>query len=340
VQTLVLILSVLAIGVGFIFSYVGAFHDPRLHQDPIAVVAPQQEASMLSARLDGLAGAPLHAVPVQRESTARQQVRNDDVTAALVVDPRGQTDRLLVASGGGAALTLAVEQVLTKVDASQHRSVLSADVAPAQSSDYRGVSGFYIVIGWLIAGYFLAALLGLRAGRGASTPRRLGRRLLLLAPYSIAAGVAGMLIADTLLGALTGHFLALAGVGALLVFTAGAVTVALQELVGIAGIGIAVVLFVVLGNPSSGGAYQLPLLPGFWRAIGNAIPNGAGVDAVRRIVYFGSSGVTDRLLTIGAYGLGAIIVALAWTAYRSRRTARARRPVAVEQIPDAAPQPA
>jgi hypothetical protein len=95
---MVLILSVLAIGVGFIFSYVGAFHDPRPHQVPVAVVAPPQEASALSARLNGLAGAPLRAVPVQQESTARQQVRNDDVTAALIVDPRGRTDRLLVAS--------------------------------------------------------------------------------------------------------------------------------------------------------------------------------------------------------------------------------------------------
>jgi uncharacterized phage infection (PIP) family protein YhgE len=149
-----------------------------------------------------------------------------------------------------------------------------------------------------------------------------------------------VLIVDTLLGALTGHFLALAGVGALLVFIAGAVTVALQELIGILGIGIAVVLFVVLGNPSSGGAYQLPLLPGFWRAIGNALPNGAGVDAVRRIVYFGSNGATDRLFTIGAYGLGAVIVALAWTAYRSRRTARAHQPAAIEQMPSVAPQAA
>jgi hypothetical protein len=55
--------------------------------------------------------------------------------------------------------------------------------------------------------------------------------------------------------------------------------VSVLEAIGIVGIGVAIVLFVVLGNPSAGGAYQLPLLPGFWRTIGDTLPNGAGVLA-------------------------------------------------------------
>lgn len=103
--------------------------------------------------------------------------------------------------------------------------------------------------------------------------------------------------------------------------------VSVLEAIGIVGIGVAIVLFVVLGNPSAGGAYQLPLLLGFWRTIGDTLPNGAGVDALRSIVYFDGHGITSHLLTIAAYGLGASIAALAATTYRSR-SARTNRPAA------------
>ena len=63
------------------------------------------------------------------------------------------------------------------------------------------------------------------------------------------------------LGALTGHLIALWWLGALLVFAVGAVTLAFQTLLGVIGIGITILVFVILGNPSAGGAYQPALLP-------------------------------------------------------------------------------
>ncbi|HET9124442.1 MAG TPA: hypothetical protein VFN65_06115, partial [Solirubrobacteraceae bacterium] len=244
----------------------------------------------------------------------------DRAAAALLIDPRSSRDRLLVASGGGAALTSAVEAAVARIERAGHRTVAFHDVVPLQPGDYRGLSGFYATVGWLVSGYLLASLLGIASGARVSTVRSVGSRLLILALYSLAAGLGGSLVIDTLLGAQTGHLLALAGVGALLVFAAGAVTIALQELVGIIGIGLAILLFVVLGNPSAGGAYQLPLLPGFWRAIGDALPNGAGVDTIRRIVYFGAHGITAHLALLGGYCALATAAALGVAAARSRRT--------------------
>jgi hypothetical protein len=71
------------------------------------------------------------------------------------------------------------------------------------------------------------------------------------------------------------------------VFAVGAVTLAFQTLFGVIGIGITILVFVILGNRSAGGAYQPALLPPFWRAISSALPTGAATDTVRRIVYFG-----------------------------------------------------
>jgi ABC-type polysaccharide/polyol phosphate export permease len=77
-------------------------------------------------------------------------------------------------------------------------------------------------------------------------------------------------------------------------------------------------LFVVLGNPSAGGAYQAALLPPFWRALSSALPNGAGVDSVRRIVYFGAQGIGHDVVVTALYA----IVGAAVTIVVARRAER------------------
>ena len=111
-------------------------------------------------------------------------------------------------------------------------------------------------------------LLGVSAGARPATTRRAIFRLGALVPYAVLSGLGGAIIVDPVLGALTGHFAALWAVGALLVFAAGAVTMAFQVLFGVLGIGLTVLVFVILGNPTAGGAYQAQLLPPFWRALG------------------------------------------------------------------------
>lgn len=92
---------------------------------------------------------------------------------------------------------------------------------------------------------------------------------------------------------------------------AAAATMAVEALIGVAGIGVVVLAFVILGNPSAGGAYQTTMLPGFWRAISGWLPNGAGTDSVRRIVYFGSHGVTGHLLVLALYVVAGAGITLA-----------------------------
>ncbi|MFT3865675.1 MAG: hypothetical protein QM729_15515 [Solirubrobacterales bacterium] len=146
----------------------------------------------------------------------------------------------------------------------------------------------------------------------------MGERFGVLALYSLAAGVGGALIVGPLLGAMTGSFAGVAGVGALVVFAAGSVTIALEELIGIVGIGVAILIFVVLGNPSAGGAYQSELLPGFWRAIGDLLPNGAAVESLRRIVYYGGDGAWVHVVAIAIWCLLAVLATAMVAAYRGR----------------------
>jgi hypothetical protein len=88
---------------------------------------------------------------------------------------------------------------------------------------------------------------------------------------------------------------------------------ALQCWFDVVGIGLAVLLFVVLGNPSAGGVYPPPLLPPFWRAIGSWLPNGAGTSAARSIAYFDATNLTGPLLVLSAWavlGFAGVLVAV------------------------------
>lgn len=316
-RTFLLVLGVLFLQLAFILSYVGAFHAPKPHRIPVAVVAPAPVASQFVAGLNGVPSSPLHATVAASEAVALADIHQAKTSAALVVDSTGKADRLLVASGGGSSVVTAVEAVVGQVEAAQRRTVTTSDVVPLQSGDGRGLTGFYVVIGWIVGGYLVAALLGVAKGARPATFQRAAIRLLSMVPYAVVSGLGGALVVDQLLGALTGHLLALWGLGALLVLAAATVTMALEVLFGVLGIGITVLFFVVLGNPSAGGAYQPSLLPPFWRAISGALPNGAGTDAVRRIAYFGGHGVGLPILVIALYA--AVGTAVALVASRTRR---------------------
>lgn len=177
------------------------------------------------------------------------------------MDPAGTTDTLLVASGGGTVLSSTLQGLFTRIEAADGRTVRTVDVAPASAEDFDGLSAFYLVVGWCVGGYICAAILAISAGsRPADMPRAF-IRLATLAVYSALGGLGGAVIVGPVLGALPGSVVALWGLGTLVVFAVGAATLALQSVFGIVGIGLAILLIVVAGNPSAGGAFPLPMLP-------------------------------------------------------------------------------
>ncbi|MFH8368125.1 DUF3533 domain-containing protein [Streptomyces sp. NPDC018031] len=326
-----LVIGVLAIQLAFVTSYLGAFHRPEPHRVDLAVVAPEQTRGELVRNLDDLSGEPLDAHPVQDEAEAVHRIRHRETDAALVVDPRGTRDRLLVAGGAGASLAQAVEQVVRQVERAERRSLATTDVAPASSGDSRALSAFYLVIGWCVGGYLCAAALAISAGARPATPRRATVRLGVLALYAALSGLGGAIIAGPVLDALPGSLFALWGLGALVVFAVGAATLALQGLLGVVGIGVAILLVVVLGNPSAGGAYPYPLLPDFWRTIGPALPPGAGVWTARSIAYFQGNAVTGPLLVLAAWAAAGTLLTLLSSALRGRTH---QSPELVPRAPD------
>ncbi|NNG36712.1 DUF3533 domain-containing protein [Nakamurella sp. DB0629] len=320
-RTVLLVIGVLLLQLGFILSYVGAFHSPKPHEIPMAVVAPQQVSGQLVQQYNAAPGDPIAATAMP-EQQAREALRKGETDAVLIINPQGTQDTLLVATGGGSSVAEAVETIVQQGQATQQRTVTVQDEIPLQPGDSRGLTGFYLVIGWLVGGYLMASLLGVASGSRPANMRRAGFRLGASALYAIASGLGGALIVDQALNALTGHFMALWWLGALVVFAAATVTIAFQTLLGVVGIGVTVLIFVILGNPSAGGAYQSQLLPPFWRGISEALPNGAGTAAVRKIIYFGSHNIAGNIWVLAIWAAAGLAVTLVGAGVLQRRAHR------------------
>ncbi|MFI1396482.1 DUF3533 domain-containing protein [Streptomyces sp. NPDC020681] len=312
VRAAVLVIGVLALQLAFITSYLGAFHKPKPNEIPLAVTSPSaQHIDEALYQLSTLPGSPFDPRAVMDEASARKQLMNRDVDGVLMVDPRGTADRLLVASASGASLTQALTEAVAVTQKAQRRTVNVVDMVPGAPGDARGLSGFYLVVGWCVGGYLCAASLAISAGARPANASRALIRLGVLLLYSIAAGLLGAVIAGPVLDALPGSLPALWGLGTLVVFAVGAITLAFQGLAGVVGIGLAILLVVVLGNPSAGGAYPYPLLPTFWQVIGPALPPGAGTFAARSIVYFKGNGANGPMLVLAAWAVAGAAVTLA-----------------------------
>jgi hypothetical protein len=295
--TAALLVGVLALELVMIGSYVGALHEPRPRDVPIAVVGPAAITEPVVAALSS--SDALDPKPVPDLAAASDAIEDREVYAALV--PGSSVDRLLVASAASSAVADVLPPALRRLEPAG-RELRVVDAKPLPTDDARGLSPFYVVVGWLLGGYLGATILGLARG-GMPRSRRLAvQRLAALAAYAVVSGLLGALVVQQLVGVLEGNTLGLAAAGALVVFATGAVTAALQSLLGVAGTALAILLFVALGNPASGGPLANELLmPGPWSTVGPLLPPGAGTTLVRNVTYFGGADIAGPLLVLSAY---------------------------------------
>lgn len=107
----------------------------------------------------------------------------------------------------------------------------------------------------------------------------------------------------------------------LFVLAIGLPIAAFQVIFGIAGTVIGAILFLVIGNPASGGSSAPELLPGLWRTLSQILPPGATVTSMRDVVYFHGHGSSHALIVLAIYAvLGA---GVAMIAYKLRARGRA-----------------
>jgi hypothetical protein len=297
-------IAVFVIGAAFIASYIGGIHAPEPHRVPVAIAGPHQATGKVSAALSH--NDAFEPRPYPTLAAARRAIEHRHVYGAYAP---GQ-GRLLVTSAFGPATTDFVTGGVRKAASQVGGRLIVHDVAHGSGGDADGLVPFYLVIGWIVSAYLVAAVVGLFRGMAPLSLRDGVVRLAAFAVYSAATGAVGTLIVETGYGYLSGHPWLLTGIGAFCTFATLVATTAAEGLLGIVGTALAILAFVVLGNPSSGGPWPLPFLPHFWRAVGPYLPNWAGTEAVRDVVYFGGHGLLQPLIVFAAYAAGGVVVTL------------------------------
>ncbi|HET7036133.1 MAG TPA: hypothetical protein VFI42_10675 [Thermomicrobiaceae bacterium] len=325
-----LALGVLVLQFAFIWSYVGALHNPAPHQLPVAVVGPEA----LIQQLRAATGDTLRLVSEPNVAAAQQAIDTRRVYGAFLPSPNG--DQLTVADAAGPAAVDALTRVLTQFEKAQGRQLGIVHTHALPASDAQGLTPFYLVLGWVVGGELLAVALALIRGAWARTFELALIRLGGFALYAIAAAILGVLLVEGVFGIWHDFWLRLAALGVLIVFGTAAATAALQAAFGLVGTGLAILFFLVLGNPSSGGPFARDLLPTFWRTIGPYLPPGAGTDAVRNLLYFDAHGLARPLAVLAVYAVAGALLTLALGVLR-RRLARPRVRASLAPVPDGEP---
>jgi hypothetical protein len=259
-----------------VFAFVFPGYKPQAHHIPVGVVG--------SAAVP--AGDELDITHYESAGAARRAIEHRDVYGAIVA---GSPAQLLVAS----AASPTVAQLLRAAVP----TAAVEDVVPLDEDDPRGATINLLFLPLISVCFSVVLLLG-----------RFGFRALVLFAALGGLGVAALLAVG--LSALPGSYLALSAVLALTILAIAAPAAALHRLLGVKGIGVAAVLFLVIANPASGNATAPELLPGFWRALSGWMPPGAGGAALRNTAYFDGHAVTKPLLVLATYAVVGLAIRL------------------------------
>lgn len=290
---------VLLIGTVFVSVYLAAFHAPRPHGLRVGTTEVGTHQTQLRENLSRTVPGGFTLETYPDASAARQAVQDRSVYAAYL--GKGE---LLYGGANGAAVTSTVTTAFGPVAHAEHHALSTEDVAPAAAGDTRGLSVFYAAFGLVLAGY----LFGMTTYQLApGLPYRW--RMTSLALFGAVGGVLVAAIAGSAgFGALPGPFLPMALVVALMGVAVGATTMALLRLFGSAGVSIASILLLILGNSSSGGTMPPAFLPAWLRPLSEILPVGVGVRAIQGISRFQDDGLTRALVILPVWVLGAALV--------------------------------
>lgn len=301
----------------FVLSYGYATHAPRPHAVRVEVVGANGAAARVNALFERAVPGGFDVQSAADEEAARNDVETGKASGAIIDPPTGPVG-LLTASAGGLAMQEIVTRAATAYALVQGRPLVQADVVPLPSSDAAGVSAFFLQLGLLIPGLLVSILFYLIGRRS-----RLWARFSGAAAYALCAAALGVLVMDTVYGALTGAPAALFGIAALAAMVFVVTVAALQAAFGLPGTAIAAALLLIVGNAVNGSTVATPLLPDGYRQIAPAFPNNATVRAIKDQIYFGGQHSPKALLILSAWLVGGVLVILIadWLHLRQRRQA-------------------
>jgi hypothetical protein len=296
------VVIVLAIGSIFVSVYLAAFHAPRPHQLPVAVVGSSRTLGHVEAALDRGVPGGFSVRGYATTTDARAALEHRTAYAAWITTTGGRP-RLLYAGANGTGVTATVTGAFDAVAAAGGTRPAAYDVLPPSAGDTRGLSVFYAAFGVVLAGFLFGSMTYQIAPW---LQYRL--RMASLGIFGLAAGAVVALVAEHGFDALPGPYAGLAGVIALMAVASGIATMTLMRLFGSAGLSLATVVLLTLGNASGGGILPAAYLPGWLHPLHAVLPVGVGVRAIQGLSYFDSDGLTTGLTVLAAWTAACAIV--------------------------------
>jgi hypothetical protein len=292
-RLLIALVGVLVVVFALVGSNVAANHAPKPHHVPVGIVGTPPVVGALAGSIERHAPGAYQIHTYSSPAAAQTAILHRVIYGAFRPAP---SPLLLIASAASPAVAALLQQTVEANVHTQGPALVVRDLVPLPSSDSRGATAFSMVLSLIITGMMGSAVIYL-LGRHRPAPQRLAAMVAL----GIAVGLVAALVTNVVIGAFPGHFLAVWGVATLFYLALGIPIAAFQVLVGAGGIAIGALMFLVIGNPASGGSSAPELLPGFWRELSQLLPPGAATTAIRDVVYFHGHGMTYPLVVLSLW---------------------------------------
>ncbi|MCB2177338.1 MAG: hypothetical protein KQH57_16125 [Actinomycetales bacterium] len=285
---------------------------------PVAVVGPEPAVQQVAAALSQAEPGALAVVPMADESAARSAIESRDVAGALVLGADGVT--VLTAPGGGQSVAALLEgvgdavgtQLLAARGVQVPAPATAEVVVPGGTGDTYGV-GFPTMVLPLVMSALLIGTVTSLAVRGA------GARLVTLLVAAPLAGGIGALVAGTWLDVVPATW-GVAGVVALGVLAVSGAVTGAHAVLGRVGVAVVAPAILLLGNPLSAAATSPQMLPDGWASLGQALPPGALVQALRSVAFFDGAAAGFPLMVLALWaGCGVALVAAGRLGARRQR---------------------
>ncbi|MGW0180693.1 hypothetical protein [Nocardia sp. NPDC003345] len=288
---------------------------------PLAVAGPQ--AAMVEGRLTGQNPDAFEVVTVADAAAAREAIADREVYGAIVTG--NGAPQMLIATGASPAVAQQLTQIGQQLSGAPAAQV--EDVVPGDPDDPRGMGfgtmALPLVMAGIAGGVLLSLLIPTAAGRivGAIT-------------FGIAGGLLSMLVTQTWLSIVPGSYLMLSAVAGLVSFAVAGTVAGLATVIGRAGIGVAALTMLLIGNPFSAATSAPELLPQPWGTVGQLLPPGAAASLIRSVAFFDGAGAQKPLLVLLAWAALALVLLGVGVVRDSRRADP--EPTAAEAVPVAA----
>jgi hypothetical protein len=294
-----------------------AFHDPRPHNVPIAVVGNPGQASPLTHELHHVQAGGFALRQSDSPTRAAAAVRNRKLAAAYVA---GNSNLLYLAPAASVIRANYIQGVFTtiaiKAGTQPPRTV---DLVPLASGD-GGNATFFFVFPLMMIGLITSIVLLQLPLWG------IGRRVAAVG----AVGALGALVAYLTVDAL--H--ALPTKPLLFVYAFLLTQVYGQLMVGAAPLlkqyflPVSLTLALIFSVPSSGGTVPPDFLPMLFRDLSYVLPLAQGVKVTRGVAYFHDNGIAQATVLLALWAaIAAATVAVAWLRQSSARLASGERAV-------------